>query len=163
MRRWGGWLAVALIGSVAHAGPILPAAPPVQAGITSIEGQRWRIVAYFNGADLSAPKDSVETVRLIRGPFDQAITNVGGPVAMGAIGGGWRCGVRRGTYRLSRDTIELRVWARVYGVCHPTDLPQNAQILHALNGTRFVARDEDRVILRDQAGRTQIILAPSDN
>jgi len=117
---------------------------------TGPENRKWRIASYFDGGHL-VPADSFGSIM----PF---VTFFGG-----YLDGSPGCGGFLGAYSLSGDRLKAGATWLLAGWCSG-DLKkrfrQNDLITKSLNGDRHVALEGDRVVLRDDQGNLQLVLAP---
>jgi hypothetical protein len=134
-------------------------APPSSAQGPTLEGPWWHVVGYFDGGRIVSPLSShniiarTPDVAEFLGP---ALSFAGGRL-WGLIG----CSTLRGHYELSDHVATISASAPLLlgGYC-PPELDQiRSPVLRALNGIRSVETGPDEVILRDQQGVVEVVLA----
>jgi hypothetical protein len=130
--------------SASGAGLAAPA-PPFAAA--SFENARWVVRSYFDGKALTDPH-TTSSIAFVNG----------------RIQGGSTCGPFDGDYYLSGATVKVHAETVLSdGPCFDINLKEAQAILDALNmGERRIEQRADRIVLRDTAGRIQIVLAPAE-
>jgi len=118
---------------------------------TGPENRKWQITSYFDGERLVTP-DSV-------GGIPPYITFFGG-----YLDGTAGCRGLVGKYTLSGSRLTVAAGSTaLFGSC-PGDLrqifQQEALVEKALSGIRYFERDGEQIVLRDDQGAVQIVLAP---
>jgi len=117
---------------------------------TGPENRKWQITSYFDGERLVTP-DSV-------GGIPPHITFFGG-----YLDGRAGCTGLVGKYTLSGSRLTVAAgWTALFGSC-PADLrriQQDEFVAKALSGVRHFEVDGEQIVLRNDQGAVQIVLAP---
>jgi heat shock protein HslJ len=125
-----------------------------------LEERHWRIVSFFNGAEMAAPDAQVpdfyshHPTMMIDWPWPR-VTLSGGRVS-GSPG----CGMLLGSYAISGDHVLIHAGSMLAGWCAQDQFILEGLVLKALNGDRLVVRDGRRMLLKDDKGVVQVVLEP---
>ncbi|MEC4594399.1 META domain-containing protein [Nitrospirillum amazonense] len=148
----------------AEEAPHLPALgrPPVVTQVPvpppTLAGGRWRIITYFDGVALAAPKlqdfatpaNAGQTVNL---PWPTITFNTTGALEV-FVG----CGPALGRYDMTDDKLTLRALAWTIN-CGTDDTHQLLAVVAAMEATSNLAWRGASALLFDQAGNLQLILS----
>jgi len=114
-----------------------------------VEFRRWRIAKILDEVVLRAPKFSSDIQPRIE--FDHGI-----------LQGSPGCGGLVGSYVLAERHLHINASLFLVGFCRPENLRENHNVLRALNrASRFERRGDDMSLI-DDAGKTQVVLAPDE-
>ncbi len=116
---------------------------------TGLENRKWYISSFFDGNALVATRERFSF------PFSSRVTFI-----HGGLDGSPGCGGFMAHYLMSGQ--QLTIWASYVlgGWCPRGEMESSGVVCKALSGKRSVEQDGDRLILRDDQGRVQIVLTP---
>jgi heat shock protein HslJ len=116
-----------------------------------IENRRWRIAEYRGGDNKSGQKDELIDAKL---PTEALFMN-------GRLSGAPGCGAWVGKYSISGDTLTTSdVDVILAGLCSSEQSEQGAWVMKALKGERRIEKEGSNILLRDNTGRTMLLLVP---
>jgi hypothetical protein len=113
-------------------------------GSIDIQSRELQVISFFDGGALVTPKGGLDTIAIF---------------AKGQLRGSLGCGSLIGSYVLSGDRIRISAGEILLRRCM-FPRPHDSVIIRALRGDHIVQRDGGQIVLRDDQGTIQIVLAP---